>query len=103
MSTAGKRSDESALHDGRVIRRRFCQSAAALGVPPSVSHRVGAQDVASPYQPRGRSQAPVEFELNEITIGALQRGMSEGRYTARSIVELYRRRIGALDRAGPTL
>jgi amidase len=103
MSTAGKRSDESGLPDGRVNRRRFFQSAAALGVTAAVSHRVGAQDVASPYQPRGRSQAPVEFELNEITIGALQRGMSEGRYTARSIVELYRRRIGALDRAGPTL
>lgn len=74
-----------------------------MGVTAALSDHVGAQEVASQFQPQGSSQAPVDFELNEITIAALQRGMSSGRYTARSIVELYRRRIDALDRAGPTL
>src|SRR5688572_15801781 len=104
MISDDKQSDESGrLPDDPVNRRRFLQSAAALGVTAAFSHRGGAPEVASLYQPQEQSQAPVEFELNEITIGALQRGMSEGRYTARSIVELYRRRIDALDRAGPTL
>ena len=104
MISDDKQSDESGrLPDDPVSRRRFLQSAAALGVTAAFSHRGDAQEVASSYQPQERSQAPVEFELNEITIGALQRGMSEGRYTARSIVELYRRRIETLDRAGPTL
>ncbi len=36
-------------------------------------------------------------------MGELQEGMEAGRYTARSIVELYLDRIDALDRSGPEL
>jgi amidase len=52
----------------------------------------------------GRPEAPVpSFELDEITIAELQRGMESGKYTARSIAEKYLARIEAIDRNGPTL
>ncbi len=43
------------------------------------------------------------FELNELTIDDLQRGMEDGTYTSRSIVELYLKRIDEVDRHGPLL
>jgi amidase len=43
------------------------------------------------------------FELDEITIAELQEGMRSGKYTARSIVELYLQRIEQIDQKGPTL
>jgi amidase len=44
-----------------------------------------------------------QFELNEITIDTLQEKMASGTYTARSIAELYLKRIDALDKKGPKL
>src|SRR5712692_118462 len=41
--------------------------------------------------------------LEEATIAELQKGMVEGRYTARRLVEMYLERIDALDQQGPTL
>jgi len=41
--------------------------------------------------------------LEEATIVELQKGMVEGRYTTRRLVEMYLERIDALDRQGPTL
>jgi amidase len=47
--------------------------------------------------------SPASFELEEITIAELQRGMESGKFTARSITERYLARIARLDRQGPTL
>ena len=44
-----------------------------------------------------------DFELNELTIDALQQKMQNKEYTSRSITELYFKRIEALDKAGPKL
>jgi amidase len=44
-----------------------------------------------------------DFELEEATVADLQRGMADGRYTSRSICEMYIKRIEQLDRRGPTL
>jgi amidase len=44
-----------------------------------------------------------QFELEERTIAELQAGMTQGRWTARSLAEQYLARIEAIDRAGPTL
>jgi amidase len=41
--------------------------------------------------------------LEELTIAELQKGMVEGKYTARRLVEMYLERIDALDRQGPKL
>jgi amidase len=45
--------------------------------------------------------SPGAFELDEITIDDLQKGMASGRHTARSIAQLYLERIAELDRQGP--
>jgi amidase len=50
-----------------------------------------------------RSFSPPAFELDEVTIEVLQQAMSDGKYTARSIAQLYLQRISEIDRAGPTL
>jgi amidase len=51
----------------------------------------------------GRVQPSTPFELDELTIAELQEGMRSGRYTARSLAEMYLKRIDAIDRSGPTL
>jgi len=43
------------------------------------------------------------FPLEELTLRGLQDAMAAGRYTSRQLVELYLRRIEALDRGGPAL
>ncbi len=43
------------------------------------------------------------FELEEATIAQLQEGMQSGKYTARSLTEMYLARIQQIDREGPTL
>jgi amidase len=49
------------------------------------------------------AQPPGRFILEEATIADLQRRMETGQDTARSLVEKYLARIGALDRQGPSL
>ena len=46
----------------------------------------------------GLSPALTSFELEEITIPALQRGMAAGTWTARRVAQLYLDRINQLDR-----
>jgi amidase len=41
--------------------------------------------------------------MDEVTIGELQAGLRDGRFTARDLVEHYLERIAAVDRAGPSL
>src|SRR5271163_1726071 len=43
------------------------------------------------------------FELDEITITDLQDGMKSGKYTARSLVEMYSARIDEIDKNGPAV
>ena len=43
------------------------------------------------------------FELEEMTIAAMQEAMASGKYTSRRLTELYLQRIADLDRRGPTL
>ena len=46
---------------------------------------------------------PPPFELDEATVVSLQEGMKSGKYTSRSITELYLQRIEALNKQGPSL
>ena len=72
-------------------RRSFLHlSAAALAVPV-VTRAVSARPAARPYS------APLDFELEELTVGQLQDGMRAGRHTARSICTAYLARIAELD------
>ena len=52
---------------------------------------------------RSWSRSSAAFELEEATIETLQKGMGEGRYTARRIAQLYLDRIAELDRQGPLI
>ena len=56
-----------------------------------------------PREKGGEKNHEEDFELNEVTIDALQQKMKEGKLTSRSITELYLKRINAIDKNGPTL
>jgi len=43
------------------------------------------------------------FELDELSIDALQQGMTSGRWSARRLVQLYLERVELIDRRGPSL
>ncbi|AUD03022.1 amidase [Spirosoma pollinicola] len=44
-----------------------------------------------------------DFELNEVTLGDLQKKMQAGQYTSEAITQLYLNRIDAIDKKGPAL
>ena len=44
-----------------------------------------------------------EFDLSEITLDALQRGLASRKFTSRQLVEQYMARINAVDKAGPAV
>src|SRR5580765_5473710 len=50
-----------------------------------------------------QSPAPPRFDLEEVTIAALQQRMASGQETSRSLVDKYLARIEAVDRSGPAL
>jgi amidase len=86
-----------------VTRREFLHSA-AVGVTLVAGGRLVAPNEPATRPVAWPSALPESlqaFELNEITIGALQAGMREGRFTARSVTELYLRRMEQIDSAGP--
>src|SRR5439155_5628528 len=81
-------------------RRRFF---GALPLGAALAGGLAAFDVESRADAQGGNASVFDFELDEVTIDDLQRGMQTGRYTARRIVELYLARIDATNRRGPAL
>ncbi len=84
----------------RLKRRDFLKDSIAGGVAAAMvpSLAMGSEPPSSPPL-----VAVKPFELDEITIADLQKGMSTGKYTARSITQKYIGRIVAVDKEGPTL
>src|SRR6478735_148322 len=88
-------------------RRNFVQLgvvAGALALRGKPLAAVTVVDRAAPSSgdgPNPFNTAP--FELEEATVADLQAGMASGRYTARSITQMYLSRISELDRQGPRL
>src|ERR1700720_1311509 len=85
-------------------RRKFIQ-ASLLGASAAVltprSALAGSSSSVSPaFQTKGSAGS---FELDEITVGELQDGMTSGRFTAHSITEKYLARIDAIDKHGPAI
>ncbi len=79
-------------------RRAFVGATLAGGLAAtSRPAHIMAASTASPTEPVVRQA----FELEEITVAALQEGMQSGRYSSRRITELYLDRIEAVDRRGP--
>jgi amidase len=79
-------------------RRGFLQSAIVTSAAAAAYPALGA---ARELSPAALPADPKPFELEEITIDALQQGMQSGKFTARSITEAYLGRIGELDQNGP--
>ncbi len=70
---------------------------AAAGGDSTAAGDVGAGAAA------GGVAVPADDTLNEVTIDVLQQKMQQGVYTARSITELYLKRIDQIDKKGPAL
>jgi amidase len=81
-------------------RRKFLKNTSAAGL--GISSILGAGNFVS-AKTKTENFAADDFELNEITIDALQQAMQSGKYTARSITEMYLKRIAAIDKSGPYL
>jgi amidase len=96
---------------GDTARRKFLQAGAMTGMAAAFapvlrsSPRVEVHDNATTHR-AASSYNPADvkpFELDEITIAELQDGMRSGKFSARSIAELYLARIEAIDKNGPTI
>jgi len=90
---------EYTARPGRSTRRTFLKSgllggAAAAALPAFAALERKVSGPAGEIPP---------FELDEISIDGLGRAMSAGDYTARSIVEAYRKRVDEVDPQGPGL
>jgi amidase len=88
----------------RVSRRRFLGDAAlggalVTGAAMTLPDRACADGPQAPPQPA----AVPAFELDEVPIRSLQKGMASGKWTSRSLTQLYLDRIAAIDQRGPAI
>ena len=82
-------------------RREFLQYGVRSGAGAMALPALGGARDASVH---GVAASTVRsFELDEVTVVALQEGMGSGKFTARSLVEEYLRRIEEIDQNGPAL
>jgi amidase len=95
-------------------RRSFLKTTliggAAATLAPLYPALAAAREVASAAGAPSSGSAPAAppaevkpFELDEITIADLQDGMKSGKYSARSLVEMYSARIDEIDKHGPSV
>lgn len=87
--------------EDRINRRSFLGIAAASGtvLAAASSCQTSPNRTASPPGVLMTG----DFELLEMQIEDLRRGMDKGRFTSQSITELYLARVEAIDQSGPTL
>ena len=85
-------------------RRGFLKAGivSATAAMPSLEAR-GAEANPSAGVVAPPTPAVAPFELDEITITALQDGMKSGKFTARSLAEKYLARIDEVDKRGPSI
>ncbi|SHI93960.1 amidase [Hymenobacter daecheongensis DSM 21074] len=89
-------------------RRLFLRNGSLAGVAlTTLSLSACAPNAKDPKTaaagPNENEAAAAAFELDEATIAQLQEKMTSGQHTARSLTELYQKRIAALDKSGPKL
>jgi amidase len=86
-------------------RRRFLRNGiltgAALAAAPLAAQRAEAASTAKPPPSAQAASVVQPFDLDEITLAALQDGMKSGKFTARSLTEKYLARIEEIDKRGP--
>jgi amidase len=81
-------------------RRGFLQSSLIGGFAATLYPALSAGRVLAA---ENRPAEVKDFELDEVTIDQLQAGMKSGKYTARSITQMYLERIQDVDKQGPTV
>lgn len=81
----------------RDVLRGGIVGGAALGAIP------GLGCASRPSNGAQGDEGPPSFELEELGVDELQAAMAEGKYSARSLAQLYLERIETIDRAGPGL
>jgi len=85
------------MRSNKLSRRGLLQASAVTGIAAAFAPiHASALPVGQP------TQVPT-FELDESTIAELHHGMESGRFTARSLAEIYLSRIEAIDKGGPGL
>lgn len=80
-------------------RRKFVRSGLIGGVALA-SVRALTEDSAKGAD---ALPSPQSFELDEVTVGDLQKGMASGKYTAQSLAQKYLERIADIDKRGPAI
>ncbi len=80
-------------------RRKFLRNSSAAGLAVSSIFNIIPATNAKAGSPNNNSSSP----FDEITIDALQQAMQTGKYSSRSITEMYLQQIAAIDKSGPAL
>jgi amidase len=97
---------ETAARDTRsgFDRRSFLKAGVLGGAAAAMTAACGP-GAPSPGRPAAPDETPqpVAFELEDATLDDLQKRLTAGQDSARSLVEKYLARIAALDRQGPAL
>jgi amidase len=87
--------------DVSASRRSFLKAGVALAgataLPLSACKATSVPPVA------GAGDSPPPFALDETTLADLESALTSGEHTAATLTALYRDRIAAVDRAGPTI
>lgn len=80
-------------------RRNFLRNGSLAGIGFTTTGVQGFEKKSSMME----NASSGNFELDEITIAALQQKMARGETTAVAVTQLYLNRIAAIDKAGPML
>src|SRR5436190_7072791 len=78
-------------------RRKFVRNTLFSGVALATVSNVSESVAGAP------AQTPSTFELDELTIDDLQKGMASGRFTAMTLTRKYLDRISEIDKQGPAI
>ena len=78
-------------------RRKFVRNTLFSGVALATVSNVSESVASAP------AQTPSTFELDELTIDDLQKGMASGRFTAMTLTRKYLDRISEIDKQGPAI
>ena len=85
-------------------RRNFLKNSSAAGISVTALGFAACNNNNTPVIVKESANTePGTFDLNEITIDAMQEKMKSGTYTSKSITQLYLDRIQQIDKAGPRL
>lgn len=85
-------------------RRKFLRNGSVAGLA-ATTLALGSCQSKTEQQPTATKTDAIkdEFPLNELTVDQLQQKMQSGEYSARTLAELYLRRIENIDKNGPAL